>query len=150
MPIGIGIGCRGWLVGTKEGVWWEGVEESSSISHLLIHSSARQCYFEMKTNMELHFSILSSLILCFLPLYNFLKLTNFRSFALQGILSKKNKNKISQVLRPLGSTWRIRQVKIRKKSKIDPPYCTVERKWRKLVINFKFFISFWKRNWCHK
>ena len=40
-----------------------GSEGSSSISHLLIHSSAWQCYFEMKTNMELHFSILSSLIL---------------------------------------------------------------------------------------
>ena len=51
-------------MGAKEGFWWEGVEESSSISHLLIRSSARQCYFEMKTNMELYFSILSSIILC--------------------------------------------------------------------------------------
>ena len=27
-----------------------GGEESSSISHMLRHPSARQCYFEMKTN----------------------------------------------------------------------------------------------------
>ena len=54
-------------MGAKEGVWWEVVEESSSISHLLIHSSAQQCYFEMKTNMELYFSLLSSIILWTAP-----------------------------------------------------------------------------------
>ena len=29
-------------------------------------NAVRQCYFEMKTNMELYFSILSSIILCIL------------------------------------------------------------------------------------
>ena len=36
------------VVGAPEGVWWGGVEKSSSISHMLRHPSARQCYFEMK------------------------------------------------------------------------------------------------------
>ena len=50
-PIGIGIGEQATIrvvVGAPEGVWWGGVEKSSSISHMLRHPSARQCYFEMK------------------------------------------------------------------------------------------------------
>ena len=40
-----------------------GVEESSSISNLLRHSSAQQCYYEMKMIYAPQFSILSSIIL---------------------------------------------------------------------------------------
>ena len=48
-------------MGTPEG---KGGGEGRSISHMLRHPSARQCYFEMKTIYAPEFSILSSLILC--------------------------------------------------------------------------------------
>ena len=53
----------------------------------------------------------------------------------------------SQVLRPLGSTWRMRQVKIRKKLKIDPPYCTycaAHSYWSELHGSFKGASLFFK------
>ena len=40
-----------------------GGEESSSISHMLRHPSARQCYFEMKPISAPLFSVLSIIIL---------------------------------------------------------------------------------------
>ena len=50
-------------MGAPEGEGGGGGDESSSIAHMLRHPSARQCYFEMKTNKEHYFSILSSIIL---------------------------------------------------------------------------------------
>ena len=62
-PISKGIVYRGgqWVCQRVKG--GEG-DESSSIAHMLRHPSAQQCYFEMKTNKEPYFSILSSIILC--------------------------------------------------------------------------------------
>ena len=51
-------------MGAPESEGGGGGDERSSIALMLRHPSARQCYFEMKTNKEPNFSILSSIILC--------------------------------------------------------------------------------------